>query len=94
MGGGAMAGGGIGVMILAAIGYFVFGIDPTTTQQVASQLGGVGSQEKGVVGTPQDQAGQFVDVIGTNINDVWKTKLNGYQAPNVVVYEQIGRAHV
>ena len=88
MGGGAMAGGGIGVMILAAIGYFVFGIDPNTTQQVASQLGGVGSQEKGVVGTPQDQAGQFVDVIGANINDVWQTKLNGYQAPGVVIYEQ------
>ena len=87
MGGGAMAGGGIGVMILAAIGYFVFGIDPSTTQQVASQFGGVGAQEKGVEGTPQDQAGQFVDVIGANINDVWATRLNGYQQPRVVLYD-------
>ena len=75
MGGGAMAGGGLGVLVLAAIGYFVFGIDPSTTQQVASQFGGVGSQERGPVGSPQDQAGQFVEVIRTNINDVWATKL-------------------
>ncbi|HRO32242.1 MAG TPA: neutral zinc metallopeptidase [Brevundimonas sp.] len=87
MGGGAAAGGGIGVLILAAIGYFVFGIDPSTTQQVASQFGGVGASEKGVEGTPQDQAGQFVDVVGANINDVWQTKLNGYQPPRVVLYE-------
>ena len=87
MGGGAAAGGGIGVLILAAIGYFVFGIDPSTTQQVASQFGGVGASEKGVEGPPQDQAGQFVDVVGANINDVWQTKLNGYQPPRVVLYE-------
>ncbi len=88
MGGGALAGGGLGVTVLALIGYFVFGIDPSTTTQVASQFGGVG-QEKGVVGTPRDQAGQFVDVIGANINDVWKTKLANYQAPKpTVIYEQ------
>ena len=89
MGGGAVAGGGIGVLVLAAIGYFVFGIDPNTTQQVASQFGGVGAeQQQGQVGTPEDQAGRFVDVIGANINDVWAQKLNGYQPPKVVIYEQ------
>lgn len=88
MGGGAVAGGGIGVAILGLIGYFVFGIDPSTTQQVASQLGGAGSQQQGQVGTPEDQAGQFVDIIGGNVNDVWRTRLEGYQAPTVVLYEQ------
>lgn len=89
MGGGAIAGGGIGVLVLAAIGYFVFGIDPNTTQQVASQFGGVGqAEQQGRMGTPEDQAGQFVDVIGTNIDDVWKAKLNGYTAPTTVLYEQ------
>ena len=89
LGGGALAGGGIGVGILGLIVYFVFGIDPSTTTQLASQLGGVGAaQQQGVEGTPQDKAGQFVDVIGGNINDVWKTKLNGYAAPGVVIYEQ------
>lgn len=88
MGGGAVAGGGVGVLILAAIGYFFFGIDPSTTQQVASQFGGAGSQEQGQVGTPEDQAGRFVDVVGTNINDVWQTQLQGYTPPKVVIYTQ------
>lgn len=83
-----MAGGGIGALVLAAIGYFVFGIPPETTQQITSQLGtGIGQQE-GKAGTPADQAGLFVDVIGANIDDVWRSKLQGYQPPTVVLYEQ------
>lgn len=88
MGGGAIAGGGIGVTVLALIGYFVFGIDPTTTQQVASQFGGAGSQEAGQVGTPEDQAGQFVSIIRASTDDVWQTRLEGYESPNMVLYEQ------
>ena len=89
LGGGAIAGGGLGVGVLAIIGYLVFGIDPSTTTQLASQFGGVGAeQQQGQVGTPEDQAGRFVDVIGANINDVWAQKLNGYQPPKVVIYEQ------
>ncbi len=87
VGGGAMAGGGIGVVILAAIGYFVFDIDPATTTQLASQFGGAGVSE-GRTGSPSDQAGAFVDVIGTNIDDVWKTRVQGYQPPTVTLYEQ------
>jgi predicted metalloprotease len=86
--GGLVAGGGIGIAIIALIGYFLLGIDPTTTQQIASQLGGVGSQQQGKVGTPEDQAGLFVDVIGANINDVWASKMNGYAPPKVVIYTQ------
>ena len=88
MGAGGIAGGGLGVMVLAAIGYFVFGIDPSTTQQITSQLGGVGAEQQGKEGTPQDQAGLFVDVIGANIDDVWRSKLEGYRPPTVVLYEQ------
>lgn len=87
MSGGALAGGGIGLALLGLIGYYFFGIDPSTTQQVASQLG-AGQQEQGAVGTPEDQAGQFVDVVGSNINDVWSRALDGYQPPNVVLYDQ------
>ena len=65
----AAAGGGIGVIVLALAGYFLFGIDPQTTQQVASQFGGADTQERGEVGTPEDEAGLFVDIIGSNIND-------------------------
>ncbi len=88
MSGGAVTGGGIGVAVLALIGYFVFGIDPTTTQQVASQFGQAGEAQEGQQGTPEDQAGLFVDVVGRNINDVWATKLQGYRAPTIVLYEQ------
>jgi predicted metalloprotease len=84
-----LAGGGIGALVLAAIGYFVFGIDPSTTQQITSQLGGVGAAEQqGKAGTPEDQAGLFVDVIGANIDDVWRSRLEGYRPPTVVLYEQ------
>ncbi len=85
---GVVAGGGVGAIVLGLIGYFVLGIDPTTTSQIVSQFGGAGSQEQGKVGTPEDQAGQFVDVIGANINDVWSAKLDGYKPPRVVLYEQ------
>lgn len=90
MGGGvAIGGGGIGVLVLAAIGYFVFGIDPSTTQQVASQFGQASATQEGQQGTPEDQAGLFVDIVGRNINDVWATKLEGYRPPdNIVLYTQ------
>ena len=88
LGGGAIAGGGIGVTVIALIGYFVFGIDPNTTQQVASQFGGAGAAQHGSVGTPNDKAGQFVDVIGANIDDVWKTRVTGYTSPQIVIYDQ------
>ncbi|MES2860561.1 MAG: neutral zinc metallopeptidase [Pseudomonadota bacterium] len=89
MGGGAIAGGGIGVAVLSLIGYLVFGIDPSTTQQVASQFGQGGTAQEGQMGTPQDEAGQFVDVVGENINDVWRAKLSGYTPPAAtVIYEQ------
>ncbi|GAA0645645.1 KPN_02809 family neutral zinc metallopeptidase [Brevundimonas lenta] len=83
-----IAGGGIGALVLAAIGYFVFGVSPETTSQVTSQLGGAGSAQEGQQGSPEDQAGRFVDVIGTNIDDVWASKLQGYRPPTVTLYEQ------
>jgi uncharacterized protein len=89
LGPGAAAGGGLGVIVIALIGYFVFGIDPSQTQAV---LGGgsqvTGEQQAGVEGTPSDEAGLFVDVIGANINDVWSRALPGYTEPTVVLYEQ------
>lgn len=90
MGGGAVAGGGIGALVLAGVLYFVFGIDPQTTQQVAGQLGGLGTPgaQEGRPGTPEDDAGLFVDVVGANINDVWSQKLQGYRPPTTVLYEQ------
>ncbi len=88
MGGVGLAGGGVGALVIGAVLYFVFGIDPSTTQQITSQLGGVGSAQQGERGSPEDQAGLFVDVIGSNVDDVWSRKLQGYRPPTVVLYEQ------
>ena len=87
-GGGMLAGGGIGALVIAAIGYFVFGIDPSTTTQVVNQVqgSGLGPTQRGEVGTPADEAGQFVDVVGTNVNDVWARRMEGYRPPNIVLY--------
>lgn len=88
--GGTAAGGGIGVIVIALVGYFVFGISPEQTMQIASQFGGAGSaeQQSGATGTPEDEAGMFVDVVGTNANDVWDEFLSNYTPPNTVIYTQ------
>lgn len=87
--GAAVGGGGIGVVIIALIGYFVFGMEPQQIAEITSQQQGSGSaQQAGVEGTPDDEAGMFVDVIGANINDVWEGALQGYTPPRVVLYEQ------
>ncbi|ABI76921.1 putative neutral zinc metallopeptidase [Hyphomonas neptunium ATCC 15444] len=89
MSAGAVAGGGgIGVIIIALIGYFVFGMEPQQIAEITSQQQGGASQQAGVEGTPEDEAGLFVDVIGANINDVWGGALEGYTPPRVVLYEQ------
>lgn len=89
MSAGAVAGGGgIGVIIIALIGYFVFGMEPQQIAEIASQQQGGATQQAGVEGTPEDDAGLFVDVIGANINDVWQGSLQDYKPPRVVLYEQ------
>jgi len=85
---GAVGGLGAGGVILALIGYFVFGIDPSTTTAV---LGGGQQvqQQEGVRGGPADDAGRFVDVVATNVDDVWTRQMPGYRPPEaVVLYDQ------
>ncbi len=87
-GGKAAAGGGLGVIVIALVGYFVFGISPEQTMKLASQFGGAGSSEQvqGQRGTPADEAGKFVDIIGANVNDVWSQMYSGYKEPTAVIY--------
>jgi predicted metalloprotease len=85
---GAVGGLGAGGVILALIGYFVFGIDPSTTIGVVNGATNV-EQQEGVRGAPADEAGKFVDVVATNVDDVWKTRLEGYRSPAaVVIYDR------
>jgi predicted metalloprotease len=94
MGGGVVGGVGAGGVILALIGYFVFGIDPSTTLKTVDAVGGGGQQQQqaGVEGTPKDDAGDFVDVVATSVDDVWTNifQKNGerYPPPKVVLYSQ------
>lgn len=43
--------------------------------------GGAGVEEQGKLGTPQDRAGRFVDVVAANIGDVWSAKLRATSSP-------------
>jgi hypothetical protein len=92
MGPAGVGGLGVGGVVLALIGYFVFGVDPSTTLSV---VGGapVEQQQEGARGTPEDEAGRFVDVVSTNVDDVWKAvfRQSGqtYRPPAaVVLYDQ------
>jgi predicted metalloprotease len=86
----AVLGGGVGVggLIIAAIGYFVFGANPSDTLQAVSAINGArgpASQVEGQRGTPKDQAGAFVDVIETSTTEVWSKLIDGYKPPTAVV---------
>lgn len=92
MGAAGVGGIGLGGLALALIGYFVFGIDPSTTMSVV-QGGGQAEQQEGVRGTTQDPGGQFVDVIEQSTTDVWSPIFEAegqrYRRPAaVVIYDQ------
>ena len=81
---------GVGGVVLALIGYFVFGISPQTTLHAVNSVNApAAQQQQGVRGPVADRAGQFVDVISTNVDDVWTQLFNqerrSYQAPAAVV---------
>ncbi|MDC7683891.1 neutral zinc metallopeptidase [Asticcacaulis sp. BYS171W] len=83
----ALGGGGIGAVVIALIGYFVFGIDP---QVLLSQSGQTGASGPAAVSAcPQgDTACDFADVMHTSANDVWAGLIQGYQPSTIVLYSQ------
>src|SRR6516164_2767987 len=84
---------GLGGVVIALIGYLVFGINPSTTLQAVNGVEPQATQQQGVRGTVSDKEGQFVDVVSTNVDDVW-TQLfrqagRTYSPPaSVVLYTQ------
>jgi predicted metalloprotease len=80
---------GVGGVVLALIGYFVFGINPQTTMDVVGGAGGQAVQQEGVRGQVSDREGQFVDVVATNVDDVWTPIFSqsggAYRPPAAVV---------
>ncbi|WP_304177041.1 neutral zinc metallopeptidase [Phenylobacterium aquaticum] len=92
---GPIAAGGVGVggIVLAAIGYFVFGIDPATTLNAVKDQAGQEQSQEGFHGTPKDLDAQFVDVIEQSTTAVWSQEFKArgriYQRPAaVVLYDQ------
>ncbi|MGB3808892.1 MAG: neutral zinc metallopeptidase [Parvibaculum sp.] len=92
---GVRAGGGIGLggVAILLIGYFVFGIDPSTLVNVVQQDGGSYTQDAGRQGAPTDASGKFVDVILTSTTRVWTGLLKPtgkpYRQPQpLVLYTQ------
>jgi len=81
----AIGGGGIGMVLIALVGYFVFGIDP---QALLSQTGGMqgAPQQQVGVSNPDDEAAAFADVIHTSANDVWTGLIRGYRPSTLVLY--------
>jgi predicted metalloprotease len=81
-------------VVLALIGYFVFGINPSTTLSVVNGAGqGQAVQQQGVRGAPSDEEGRFVDVVSTSVDDVWtslfqKRGMTYQPAAGVVIYDQ------
>ena len=93
MGSVGVGGVGVGGVVLALIGYFVFGVDPSTTLSVVGGGAAPAAQQEGVQGTPKDEAGRFVDVVSTNVDDVWRAvfRQSGQTyrpAEAIVLYDQ------
>jgi predicted metalloprotease len=89
-GGRGAAGGGLGIIAIGLIGYFVFGLDPQMLMQIASEVSGpTMQQEQGQIGTPEDEIAQFVDAIVTSTTDVWTVEFANdgrtYQPPSPLV---------
>ncbi len=89
MGAVGVGGMGVGGVVLALVGYFFFGIDPSTTMGVVNGVSPEAQQQEGVRGTPADEAGRFVDVVGHNVDQVWQAQMRGYRPPDaIVIYDQ------
>ena len=86
---GGVAGGVSGVgIVLALIGYFVFG-DPTALQGLQQSAP---PAQKGEVGAPADDEGKFVDQILGSTEDVWQQQFAArgehYTPPQTVLYTE------
>ncbi|MBX7248932.1 MAG: neutral zinc metallopeptidase [Caulobacteraceae bacterium] len=85
---GPVGGIGIGGIILAIIGYAVFGIEPEKTMSVLNEV--TGEPQQGQVGTPNDEQGRFVDTILASTEQVWSAEFRKagmeYRPTTTVLY--------
>ncbi len=88
-----IGGGGIGAVVLGLIGYFVFGISPSTTINAVNNLQQQPGQSQSVATSkcPQgDDTCRFVDVIHTSADDTWaaifQNEGRSYRPSRIVLY--------
>lgn len=96
MPGGRAGGLGLGTIVVALLGSWLFGINPMVTiglMQGAGQLAGSGAptQVEGKRGPVQDEAGRFTSVVLASTEDVWTEIFRQagaqYRAPKLVMFE-------
>ncbi len=90
---GAVGGIGIVGIIVALVGIFFFDVDPGQMLSIVGQGAPGQEQVAGKLGSPEDEAGAFVDVIETSTTQVWTELFSksgeGYSPPeDVVIYDQ------
>ena len=86
---GGLAGGGIGVVVIALVAMF-FGVDPRLILQGAGQLGGGVQQQAAPPHPAQDRLKDFVSVVLADTEDTWGdlfTRSGGhYDQPKLVLF--------
>jgi predicted metalloprotease len=95
MRGGRAGGIGLGTIVVALLGSWLFGINPMVTiglMEGASQVGGGESaQVEGRRGPVQDDAGRFTSVVLASTEDVWTEIFRQagaqYRAPKLVMFD-------
>ncbi|MEJ7827575.1 MAG: neutral zinc metallopeptidase [Segetibacter sp.] len=83
-GGGMVAGGGIGAVIIGIL-YFLLGGDPSQMPQLSpgqGQSSEYSAQQK----AGDDSLAEFVSVVLKDTEDVWGELLSGYQKPRLVIF--------
>ena len=95
VGGGGMLGGrsiGIGTIVIALVGGWVFGINPLTILSMLSGGGGVEQVQQGPAQRPpaDDPMAKFVSTVLADTEDVWKDIFSKggatYQEPRLVLF--------
>ncbi len=85
-----VGGGGVAVIVIALIGYFFFGIDPSKIIGTADSLSGGASGDQTSLSQPQDEQGKFAATIYASADDTWAayfaSKGKPYHKPKMVLY--------
>lgn len=86
----AIGGGGLAIVVLALIGYFVFGVDPG---KMLAALEQTPVQQQGQLGAPTDPQGAFAAKVLRSTEEVWGAKFQAigrtYEPPTLVLYDTV-----